>query len=191
MEELKHDQHYTYADYMSWGEDVHCEIIDGIVYEKTYEPNMSAPSRLHQEISGELYFQLRSFLKNKTCNVFYAPFDVRLDANDNDDTIVQPDIAVVCDKSKLDDHGCIGAPDLIIEILSPSTASYDCIIKLNKYLQAGVREYWIAHPESKTVTTHILNDKHYITSAYGENETINVRVLDGCSLNLKEVFAER
>lgn len=185
MEELKQEKLYTCDEFMSWDESVNCELIDGNIF------MMAPPRRIHQEISGELFAQLHSFLKGKSYRVFHAPFGVRLDVNKNDDTIVIPDITVVCDKSKLNEHGCVGAPDLVVEILSPFTAGLDRVIKFNKYLQAGVREYWLADPDSKTVTTHILNDGHYITNAYGENETINVRVLDGCDIYLTEVFAER
>ncbi|MDR1931698.1 MAG: Uma2 family endonuclease, partial [Spirochaetales bacterium] len=119
----KEESHYTYADYLEWGEDVRAEIIDGEVF------MMSPPLRAHQGILGNLFFKLAAFLEGKPCEVYPAPFGVRLfPKNDfSDDTVLEPDIVVVCDLSKLDDRGCNGAPDLIIEILSPSNARHDRI----------------------------------------------------------------
>jgi Uma2 family endonuclease len=152
---------------------------------------MSAPLRKHQGISGQLFKQLIIFLTGHPCKVYYAPFDVRLfGRGDNDDTVVQPDITVVCDKSKLDEKGCNGAPDMIIEILSPSTLRHDTVRKFNKYLQAGVREYWIVDPESKTVSVHILENGQYATKEYADTDTISVYILKGCQINIQDVFEE-
>ena len=124
----KEQLRYTYADFLEWDEGERYEIIDGEAY------MMATPSRLHQEISGDFYYALRSFLKDKPCKVYAAPFAVRLFPSEDrsDDTVVEPDITVVCDPSRLDDRGCNGAPDFIIEIVSPSTARYDRIVKFNK-----------------------------------------------------------
>jgi Uma2 family endonuclease len=103
---------------------------------------------------------------------------------------VQPDISVVCDRSKLDDHGCVGAPDLVIEILSSSTSRYDRVLKFNAYLRAGVREYWIVDPEDKSVSAHILDNGRYLTSVYGDTGHLSVHVLPGCEINLNDIFAE-
>ena len=172
---------YTCAEIESWDTDERFELIDGVIYV------MASPSRAHQKISGSLFYQLYNFLKGKTCEVYSAPFAVYLDKND---TLVQPDIVVVCDKSKLTDSGCDGAPDLIVEILSPSTSRHDKVTKLNRYLQAGVREYWIVDTEAKTVMVHILENEKYIAHAYDHTSTIPVNVLEGCEIIAGDVFAE-
>ena len=175
---------YTYEDYCTWGDDERWELIDGVPYA------MSAPSRRHQEISVRMLYHLYGFLKGKPCKVFAAPFDVRLNEDAYGDTVVQPDLLVVCDESKLDDKGCGGVPDMVIEILSPSTAMLDKVLKYRRYLQTGVREYWIIDPESNTVSVHILKNGEYVTYAYGSDETIPVYVLEGCEINLAEIFEE-
>jgi len=175
---------YTYEDYCTWDDDKRRELIDGVPYA------MSAPSQAHQEIIGGLHYQLYSFLKGKPCKVFIAPFDVRLNFDTRDDIVVQPDLLVVCDKSKLDGKSCLGAPDMAIEILSPSTAALDRFLKFNRYLQAGVREYWIVDPDSKTVSVHILENDKYTAQAFCSDDKVSVHVLEGCVINLSEVFAE-
>ena len=177
--------HYTYADYASWDDENRYELIDGEVF------MMSAPSVTHQRIVREIMLQLAAFLSGKPCEVLAAPLDVCLNAKgDDDDTVVQPDIIVVCEQSKLDKKRCNGAPDLVIEVVSPSTSRHDRIRKLNKYLQAGVREFWIADPDDKSVTTHILEDGKYVVNAYEDAETVPVSVLEGCAISLPEVFAD-
>jgi len=177
-------QRYTYADYLTWADDVRQELIDGIPY------LLAAPTVTHQRVLGELFLQLRQFLKGKRCEVFISPFDVRLNPNDGDDTVVQPDLLVVCDKSKLDKKGCKGAPDMIIEILSPSSTKMDKFIKMRKYNQAGVREYWIVDPEGQYAHVHLLKDGEYKIAAYSSDDTaVPVAVLDGCEINLADVFA--
>jgi Uma2 family endonuclease len=180
----KENPYYTYADYLEWDEGERYEIIDG-------EANMMAPPfRVHQEISGNFYYALRTYLKDKPCKVYAAPFAVRLfPAGDkSDDTVVEPDITVVCDPSKLDDRGCNGAPDLVIEIVSPSTGRYDRIVKFNKYRKAGVREYWIVDPEQKDVFVYVLKNGEYTAINYADTDTVPVTVLPGCEINLKTVL---
>ena len=184
-EPILKEKHYTFADYMTWTGDQRYELIGGESYLMSPVPNWR-----HQSISVELCTQLNNFLKGKQCKVFAAPFDVRLNAEDEDDTVVQPDISVICDRSKLDDHGCVGAPDLIIEILSPSTTRHDRLVKFNLYLNAGVKEYWIVDPSDKHVLTNILDNGRYITSAYGDTDNLPVNVLPGCEIDLNAVFAE-
>ena len=183
MEALRDDKRYTYEDYCSWDDDKRYELIDGVVW------LMSAPLSAHQIICKGIFRQLDSFLIAKSCEAFYAPFDVRLNPDGADDTVVQPDIFVVCDLSKIDRRGLRGAPEMIVEILSPSTASYDRVTKFNKYLEAGVREYWIVDPDSKTVTACVLKDGNYVTRAYAEADDAPVTVLEGCVIRLAEVFA--
>ncbi|GHU94739.1 hypothetical protein FACS189479_07810 [Spirochaetia bacterium] len=191
--DLYEDQHYTYADMLEWDESIRAEIIDGEVY------MMSPLARFHQDISRELFGPLYNFLKGKPCKVYPAPFGVRLFPKDDlsDDTVVEPDIVVVCDHSKLDDRGCNGAPDLVIEILSPSNTQRDRIVKFRKYLAAGVREYWVVDPGQKTVEVHIMNagdaplgSHQYITTVYDAADEAPVSVLPGCSIRLKDVFSE-
>jgi len=182
MQAVQPDKRYTYADLEKWTGDERYELIDGVPY------MMAAPSRVHQEISGELFRQLANFLLGKPCKVYAAPFDVRLNAHDKDDRVVQPDIVVVCDRSKLNEKGCVGAPDLVVEILSPTTQGRDRLLKFNKYFEAGVREYWIVDPEDKYVTVHVLTDDHYSTRAYDSTDSIPSTVLDGFSVQLSEIF---
>jgi Uma2 family endonuclease len=183
-ETIQKDKRYTYADYLTWGDDVRYELIDG-------EPFlMFAPSTEHQKISSELHGQLWTFLKGKPCKPFSAPIDVRLNHKKGDDMVMKPDILVVCDKSKIDKKSINGAPDFIIEILSPANPKHDLIIKLGKYMQAGVREYWVIDPERKMVFVNILKDGLYSAGAYDGNVTaVPVSVLEGCSINLKDVFS--
>ena len=175
---------YTYADYCAWDDGKRWELIDGVAYA------MSAPLRAHQDISREMLMQFGNYLHGKPCKVYAAPFDVRLNADTTDDTVVQPDLLVVCDRSKLDDKGCKGAPDLIIEILSPSTAGYDRIVKFHQYLKAGVREYWMVDPEEKIVQVCVWKEGQYFIMAYAETDTIPVSVLPGLEIRLPDVFAE-
>ena len=184
MEALRGDRRYTYTDYYSWDDGKRWELIDGIAYDMA-----PAPSQEHQTVSGELFVQFHNFLKReKTCKVFYAPFDVRLDPDGKDDTVVQPDILVVCDDAKLDGRSCNGAPDMVIEILSPSSTRHDRVRKLEVYQRYGVQEYWIVDPVSKSVQVHILENGHYGTKVYAETEEVDVHTLDGCSIRLSDVF---
>lgn len=174
---------YTYADYCTWDDSERWEIIDGVAYAMA-----PAPSPGHQGVSIELGRQLANFLKGKPCRVFSAPFDVRLNAENDDDTVVQPDLVVICDKSKINDKGCNGTPDLIVEILSPSSARHDKVTKLNKYRDSGVREYWIVDPADKSLQA-IGFEKGYIRG-YADTDIAPVAVLPGCEISLTDVFAE-
>lgn len=179
-------QSYTYADYLTWDESERIELIDG-------EPVMHAtPSRRHQAISRELMVRLYEFLKGKPCQVFAAPFSVRLEAkaDDSDDTVLEPDIVVVCDEKKLDDRGCNGAPDFVVEISSPSTVRYDRMVKFEKYRKAGVREYWIVDPDTRSVQACILDGGMYYVQMYGDTGSAPVKVLPGCEVDLEGIFAE-
>jgi len=184
MEQPRRGRRYTYADYCTWDDDKRWELIDGVAY------MMSAPGTRHQRVVGEIHRQLANFLRGKPCDVFASPFDVRLDGADEDDSVVQPDILVVCDKSKIDEKGVRGAPDFMVEVLSPATSRYDRVIKFNLYQRAGVREYWIADPDSGTVGVFLLEGGKYIAAAYSAADTAPVEVLPGCEIDLREVFNE-
>ena len=153
------ENRYTLANALTWEEDERIELIYG------NPVMMSPPVRAHQKASIELLAQLHDYLKGKKCEVYHAPFAVRPFERDGDspedvDTLIEPDITVVCDPSKLDDIGCKGAPDLIMEILSPSTQRHDKLTKFNLYQRAWVREYWIVDPASKSVHVFLLEDGH-------------------------------
>lgn len=157
------DQHlHTYGEYLTWLDDLRYELIDGRAYAMS-----PAPSRRHQEIVGELFRQIANVLQGHPCQVYVAPFDVRLprgaQADDDVTTVVQPDIAVFCDRSRLDERGARGAPDWIIEVLSPGTASHDQLLKRDLYERHGVAEYWLVHPGDRLVTVYRL-----LNGAYGK-----------------------
>lgn len=182
---------YTFADVLSWDEDERIEIINGEAF------MMATPSRIHQEICFEIGRQLGNYLEGKQCRVYLAPFGVRLFEQDGDNpedvnSVVEPDISVVCDKSKLDKHGCKGAPDMVVEVLSPSSLRHDRLVKLNLYQQAGVREYWIVDPENKAVQVFLQDGKDFlrICEEYGCRDVAKVNVLDGCFIELNKVFSE-
>jgi len=177
------DEHYTYADYLTWNDNERYELIDGELYMMS-----PAPVWEHQSVSMSISGQLYDFLRDKPCKVFTAPFDVRLNADTGDDTVLQPDIVVICDPSKLGGTGCIGAPDMVVEILSPSTAGRDRIVKFQQYLKAGVREYWIVDMDTKTVSVNVLKNGQYVVNKYGEADTVPVHALNGCTISLPDVF---
>ena len=182
---------YTFADILCWPENERWELIDGVPY------NMSpAPSRRHQVILGNLHVLFRTFLEGAPCQVFLPPFDVLLPTETENalttTTVVQPDLTVVCDREKLDSHGCVGSPTLVVEILSPHTARKDLRAKLRKYEQVGVKEYWVVYPSEQMI--HIFSlDEH---GQYGEatiivkGEQAPVGVLPGLVIDLDRVFAE-
>lgn len=150
---ILNDRHYTYADYLKFPEDERWEIIDGVAY------NMSpSPAERHQDLISELLTQVRSQLRGKPCRVYAAPFDVRFEASETTSKVVQPDLLVVCDRSKITGSGVVGAPDWIIEILSPRTAGKDQIVKRQLYEANGVREYWLIQPFDRVVTVYRLGE---------------------------------
>jgi Uma2 family endonuclease len=188
---LKAQERFTYADYLTWPENERWELIDGVPHAMS-----PAPSRLHQEISGMLFGSFFQNLKGKKCKLYAAPFDVRLSEgpekkDDDIETVVQPDIVVVCDHGKLDDRGCCGAPDLVIEILSPSTSKMDMQDKFFLYQRVGVKEYWVVHPSEKTVMVFHLNEQGEYGRAdmYADEDKVAVPLLGDIVIDLKEVFA--
>ena len=181
---------YTYADYKTWPDSERWEIIDGIAF------NMSpAPKREHQKISFEISRQIGNSLTDKSCEAYSAPMDVKLSAlpgaEENDiDIVVQPDILVVCDPDKLDEDGCNGAPDWIIEILSPSTSYKDENEKLALYEKYGVKEYWIIQPGAKMIFIYILdeNGTYKKPEVAKKDEVVSSYAVPGVEIDLKKVF---
>ena len=179
---LRKEKHYTYADYLTWPDDARYELIDG-------EAFLMAPAPLieHQEVAGDVYHQLRNQLDGKPCRPYIAPVDVRLPRNDEADaaidTVVQPDVLVVCDPSKIDRRGVRGAPDWLLEVLSPSTAAHDQIAKRRTYERAGVREYWLVHPGDRTLTVYVLDNGQYgRPEIYELKDATPIGVLPGVSI---------
>jgi Uma2 family endonuclease len=186
------NEKWTYADYLTWPDDQRWEIIDGMAYSMS-----PAPTTSHQRILRKLAFIINAHLEGKECELFLAPLDVRFaeqkNASDNYiDTVVQPDILIVCDKSKLDERGCNGSPDFIIEISSPSTGKNDLTLKFDLYQRHGVKEYWIVHPEEQTVMVFKIDED----GMYGKPEryagecTVSVPLFGDLVVDLKGVFAE-
>ncbi len=184
---------YTYADYLTWQVQEQLELIKGRLFKMS-----PAPLRHHQELSGALFGEFRTYLKKKPCKVFHAPFDVRLPKlqEEQEDkqiyTVVQPDIVVVCDRSKLDRRGCLGTPDLIVEILSPATAAKDVKDKFQLYEEAGVPEYWIVHPEEALLDVFKLDEqsKYQLEKIYTRSDIVSVGIFDDFRINLSDIFEE-
>lgn len=180
---------YTYEDYLKWDFEEIVELIKGKIFAKA-----AAPNRKHQEVSGNLFLIFGNLLKGQKCKVYTAPFDVRFSRNPEDkkvDSVVQPDISVICDPSKLDDKGCFGAPDLIVEILSPSNNRVELQNKFELYEEFGVREYWIIHPVECTLLIYTLIEGKYQSSKlFTTGDKIQSTVLPGLVLDLEEVFSE-
>ena len=172
---------YTEEDYYNLPEDVRAELIDGQIY---YQ---AAPSRIHQKILMALSSAIHNYIRSKKgpCEVYPAPFAVQL--HKNKDTIVEPDISVICDKNKLTDRGCTGAPDWIIEIISPGNPGHDLILKLNLYANAGVREYWIADPRNDKVFVYYLEKKDFELNTYTFQDKIKVNIYDDFLIDWKEL----
>jgi Uma2 family endonuclease len=191
LSDLDFSKTYSYADYLKWQFDERLELIKGKIFQMS-----PAPSRSHQDISVTLTVKLASFLKGKPCKVYAAPFDVRLPRNSKEDaaiyTVLQPDLCVICDLSKLDDRGCMGAPDIAVEILSPGNNKKELRNKYEVYQEAGVKEYWIIHPSERTFLKYTLDDKELFQPSklmIGGDEITSL-VLPGFSMDLDEVFEE-
>ena len=182
---------YTYADYLTWQLDEMVELIRGKVFRKA----AAAPRRIHEELTVILVSRFYEFLKGKTCKVYTAPFDVRLPVSskkhEDINTVVQPDLCVVCDPEKLDDLGCVGAPDLIVEILSPGNNKKELKNKYEVYESSGVGEYWIIHPDERTLLIYTLVGGQYCASRlFTMGDRISSHALPGFELELDEVFDE-
>lgn len=181
---------YSYQDYQQWSDDERYELIDGIPYLMS-----PAPSVKHQRVCRELLAEFVMYLRDKECEVFDAPFDVRLfvenKEDDEIDHVVQPDLVLICDKSKLDDKGCNGSPDLIVEVISPSTAKYDRWVKFKLYERARVKQYWIVEPENETIEVFQLeSDRYRLQGVYGKGDPLLVNMFEDFTMDLKTIFPE-
>ena len=182
----KPDQSHTYAEYKEW------ELAEGerfeLIYGEAYA--MSAPNIRHQEILGGLFNQFYNYLIGKPCKVYPSPLDVRLfyKEDESDDTVVQPDITVVCDEAKRGYEGCRGAPDLVIEILSPTNTAIEMERKLKLYQEAGVREYWIVDPENKGLSVYRFQEGAILF--YKKDAMVQVGIFPDLNISLEQVFAE-
>lgn len=179
---------YSYANYLKWEITERLELIKGKIFE------MSAPSSNHQRVLGKIQFELYSFLKGQPCEVFAAPFDVRFPdhskANKDVYTVLQPDICVICDETKVDKRGCIGAPDIVVEVLSPSNNTMELKNKFAIYEEYGVREYWVVHPKKRTFLKYVLNSEgvFVVGELYEGGSDFVSDILPGFRLNVDEVF---
>ena len=184
----KEEEKYTYKDYLGWPDEERWELIDGIAYDMSPSPSVD-----HQDISIALGTEFFVYLKGKPCKVFLAPLDVILpkknETEEDCQTVVQPDILVVCDRTKLDSKRCKGAPDLIIEILSPSTTKKDMTVKFSLYERVGVKEYWIVHPLDKTIFVYKLDGTKYARAEmYSAEDKIKVGIFEDLEIDLAAVF---
>ena len=189
LADLDLSQEYSYADYLQWTFEERLELIKGKIFKMSPGPN-----RMHQKLSGEIFRELSIFLKGKSCEVYAAPFDVRLPHLSRKEkeiiTVVQPDLCVICDASKLDFKGCLGAPDIIIEILSPGNSKKELRNKYEVYEESGVKEYWLFVPDLPAAFQYVLNpDGRYASAQPFTNDRIlTTPILPGFKLDLEEIF---
>jgi Uma2 family endonuclease len=182
---------YSYANYLNWLFPERVELIKGKIFKMS-----PAPSRVHQEVAGSIFLNLGIFLKDKPCKVYSAPFDVRFAKESKADkdvfTVLQPDICVICDKSKLDARGCIGAPDLVVEVLSPGNSKMELLNKYKVYEEFGVKEYWVVSQSDQNILIYTLNDmgKFQPSKIFTLSEKITSSVLPGFELALDDVFED-
>ncbi len=193
LSQLDKNGSYTYSEYLQWQFEEFVELIKGKIFE------IPTPYTQHQQVLGNLYGIIGFYLRRKKYLIFGRPFDVRLptyDANGelmpDTKTVVQPDICVICDPTKIDERGCNGVPDMVIEVLSPSTAKKDLNEKFNLYEEVGVNEYWIVFPEAKTVSIYLLEDEKYVLLGHfghlQQPGPLQVRTLPELEVDLEDVF---
>lgn len=173
---------FTEENYYNLPDGIRAELINGVFY------NMASPSRIHQEILGNLYASIHSHIRahKGACRVYPAPFAVKLFADEK--TIVEPDISVICDPDKLTDRGCTGAPDWVIEIASPSNPRHDYIRKLNLYSNAGVREYWIVDPRHKNILVYNLDPEQFQLDVYSFTDVVKAGIFEDFSIDFSEIM---
>lgn len=176
---------YTYSDYLMWKFKERVELFKGRVLKMS-----PAPAPIHQKISANINRALDKYFYQKECQLFYAPFDVRFyDASGEIRTVVQPDLCIVCDPGKIDDKGCLGAPDLVIEILSPGNSKKEMGIKFNLYQEAGVLEYWIVNPTEKMILIYVLENGTFVThKPFVEGENLKSVRFPQLDINTQDIF---
>ena len=189
VEEPDPSMTYTYADYLKWQFEERLELFRGRIFK------LSAPDTKHQDLSRNILVPIALFLKKKSCKIFAAPFDVRLPVknrkkDDEVTTVVQPDICVICDESKIDSRGCCGAPDLVVEILSPGNSKKEIRLKHELYEEAAVKEYWIVNPEEENIVVFVLNEEGKFSglNMYASDDTIQSFAVPGLNINVSEIF---
>ena len=189
INELDLNGTYTYADYLTWRFDEYVELFRGRI--KRMSP---APKRLHQRITGRIYAEIETSLRRKPCDVYIAPFDVRLPKKGEAEihTVVQPDVCIVCDPAKLDEQGCVGSPDTVIEVLSKGNVDRDINEKFSLYEESGVPEYWIVSPGEKTITCYRLDEhnRYKLSGEYADPGPVPVASLPGFSIQWETVFED-
>jgi len=188
-EPYSHYGRYTYADYLTWDIDHMVELIKG----KVFRQAAAAPRRIHQELTVKIILKLGNHLSGKQCKAYIAPFDVRLPVKSKKHkditTVVQPDICVVCDPEKLDDLGCVGAPDLIMEILSPSNNKKELQNKYEVYEESGVKEYWVIHPYEKTLLVYtLIKGKYQPSRLFTLGDLVPSACIEGFVLDIDDLF---
>jgi Uma2 family endonuclease len=184
---------YTYADYLQWTFEERLEIIKGKIFKMS-----PAPARLHQKISFKISNKIYNYLEGKSCEAYTAPFDVRLTPLKRNAkaeqvyTVVQPDISVICDLEKLDDQGCVGAPDLIIEILSPGNSKKEMKDKFEVYQENGVKEYWLVNSTERAIFIYVLNEAGIFIGLKPliEEEILTSSILPGFEMQVEDIFAD-
>lgn len=193
IDDLDFSKTYTYADYLLWKFEERVELIKGKIFKMS-----PAPSGNHQIISLNIASEIRAFLKGKKCKVFMAPFDVRLVRDEKSDkkvkTVVQPDVCVICDLSKMaDPRSCLGAPELVVEILSQGNNTKEIKIKFDLYQEFGVKEYWIVYPDERSLLKYVLNNEGKFVAdarALTLGDKVNTAILPGFELTLDDVFGD-
>ena len=190
FDELDPSATYTYADYLKWQFDERIELIKGKIFRMS-----PAPATRHQLCVGEIYRYLGNYLYRKSCKVFVSPFDVRLTPLKKQEsnkiyTVVQPDVCVICNPEKIDSKGCIGAPDLVVEVLSPGNTTREMNEKFEIYQENGVSEYWLVEPNDRIVLVYILNEsgKYIGLKPFTESETLQSRSIEGFAILVKDIF---
>jgi Uma2 family endonuclease len=190
LTDLDMNKTYSYADYFKWKFEERVELIRGRIFKMS-----PAPNRIHQKLSLYISARLSLFLEGRKCEAYTAPFDVRLPRKSKDDkdilTVLQPDICVICDPSKLDDRGCVGAPDIVVEILSPGNNAKELKNKYDIYEESGVKEYWVVSPQDQTFTKHTLENGRYVPArTMVAGDIVTTPILPGFELDLAKIFED-
>ncbi len=190
VEEPDPSASYTYADYLKWKFEEQMELIRGRIYKMS-----PAPAPIHQEICSALNTEFYIFLKKKKCKVYPAPFDVRLPVKNRTkdhqvNTVVQPDLCIICDLTKIDARGCIGAPDLVVEVLSPGNSEKEVRLKHELYEEAAFKEYWLVYPSEQNIAVFLLNEngKYDGATIYVGKQSIHSKAIPGLIIKLKDIF---